>query len=132
MGFVRPLLNPINFATQGSVMRPPSAKLCCHPVQRNVATFGDHQRVCKSHPRRRRAVGLGRCPVRTQGSKVRFADYPGNNGITDDKRVFYKQVTPHRGLNDDGLLIPAGDEPDPRPQLASGRRRLSRSNLALG
>jgi hypothetical protein len=26
-----------------SVMRPPSAKLCCHPLQRNAATFGDHQ-----------------------------------------------------------------------------------------
>src|SRR5271155_2923363 len=59
-------------------MRPPSAGLCCHPVQRNAATFGDHQRVCKSHPRRRRAVGLGRCAVRAQGSKVRFADHsPG-------------------------------------------------------
>jgi hypothetical protein len=23
------------------------------------------------------AVGLGRCPVRVQGSKVRFADQPG-------------------------------------------------------
>src|SRR5439155_22265333 len=54
----------------------PSAKLCCHPVQRDAATFGDHQRVCKSHPRRRRAVGLGRCPVRAQGSNVRFADHP--------------------------------------------------------
>jgi hypothetical protein len=35
---------------------PPSAELCCHPVQRHAATSGDHQRVCKSHPRRRRAA----------------------------------------------------------------------------
>ena len=55
-------------------MRPSSAGLCCHPGQRNAATFGDHQRAYKSHPRRRRAVGLGRCAVRAQESKVRFAD----------------------------------------------------------
>src|SRR5258705_952842 len=45
---------------------PSSATECCH-LRRSP-------RVCKSHPRRRRAVGLGRCPVRARGSKVRFAD----------------------------------------------------------
>ncbi|MDT7813834.1 MAG: hypothetical protein QOJ42_3750, partial [Acidobacteriaceae bacterium] len=39
------------------------------------------KRCAKSHPRRRRAgaavaVGSGRCLVRIQGSKVRFADRP--------------------------------------------------------
>jgi hypothetical protein len=39
-------------------------------------------KVCaKSHPRRRRAVELGRCPVRTWGSKVRFADQPGTTQV---------------------------------------------------
>ncbi len=32
----------------------------------------------KSHPRRRRAVRSGRCPVRAQGSKVRVADHSGS------------------------------------------------------
>src|SRR6266852_753936 len=63
------LLNAINSATQFSVMRPPSAKLGCHPVQRNAATFGDHQRVCKVSSTPEACVGLGRCPVRAQGSK---------------------------------------------------------------
>ena len=59
---------------------PPSAKLCCDPVQGNAATFGDHQRVCKVSTTPEAcgaavAVGLGRCPVRAQGSKVRFADF---------------------------------------------------------
>jgi hypothetical protein len=60
---------------------PPSAELCCHPVQRHAATSGDHQRVCKSHPRRRRAapqLRFGQDDVRLvfRGSKVRFADHP--------------------------------------------------------
>jgi hypothetical protein len=63
-------------------MRPPSAKLCCHPVQRNAATFGDHQGVRKvsSTPEACGAavpVRSGRCPIRAQGSKVRFADDTG-------------------------------------------------------
>jgi hypothetical protein len=49
--------------------------------QRNAATFGDHQGVCKvsSTPEAcgaAVAIELGRCPVRAQGSKVRFADHP--------------------------------------------------------
>jgi hypothetical protein len=40
----------------------------------NAATFGDHQRVCKVSSTPEACVGLGRCPVRAQGSKVRFAD----------------------------------------------------------
>jgi hypothetical protein len=46
-------------------MRPPSAKLLRPP---SAITKG----CTKSHPRRRRPVGSGRCPVRAQGSKVRF------------------------------------------------------------
>jgi hypothetical protein len=74
--------------TQCSVMRPPSAELCCHPVQRNAATFGDHQRVCKVSTTPEGcgasvAVGLGRCPVRAQGSKVRFADKPDTELMGD-------------------------------------------------
>src|SRR5260370_5581437 len=43
--------------------RPPSAKLCCHPVQRNAATFGDHQgcarliRIYSSLPRYTQSLG---------------------------------------------------------------------------
>jgi hypothetical protein len=51
-----------------------------HPVQRNAATFGDHQGVCKvsSRPEARGAA----VPVRSgaQGSKVRFADNPHLSG----------------------------------------------------
>ena len=52
------------------VMLPSSA------TERNAATFGDYQGVCKvsSTPQARgAAVGVrsGRCPVRAQGSKVR-------------------------------------------------------------
>ena len=60
-----------------------------------AAIFGDHQRVCKSHPRRRRAVGLGRCPVRAQGSKVRFADHPevGLVSFLISRTMFYVFTT---------------------------------------
>ena len=44
------------------VYRPLSAKLCCHPVQRNAAAFAITKGRAKSHPRCRPAVGLGRCP----------------------------------------------------------------------
>jgi hypothetical protein len=62
-------------------MRPPSAKLCHHPVQRNAAAVDDEQRVYKvsSTPEAYGAavpVRSGRSPARTQESKVRFADKP--------------------------------------------------------
>ena len=42
-------------------------------------------KVCaKSHPRRRRAVERGRCPVRTQGSKVRFADHTATTHFSQE------------------------------------------------
>jgi hypothetical protein len=63
--------NRMSYATHYNVMPPPMQRY------RNAATFGDHQRVFKVSYTRRRAVGLGRCPVRAQGSKVRFADDAG-------------------------------------------------------
>jgi hypothetical protein len=62
-------------------MRPAKCKviLPSSATERNAATFDDHRRVCKvpSTPEAwGAAVGLGRCPVRAQGSKVRFANQP--------------------------------------------------------
>src|SRR6266851_151145 len=58
---------------------PPSAALCCHPVQRNAATLDDHQRACKisSTPKAgggETAVRSGRDRSQALESKVLFAD----------------------------------------------------------
>jgi hypothetical protein len=67
----RPKVPPKRYAgIKCKVMLPSSA------TERNAATFGDYQGVCKvsSTPQARGdavAVRSGRCPVRAQGSKVR-------------------------------------------------------------
>src|SRR6202789_847677 len=55
------LLNTINFATQCSVMLPPSVQSIIHTERRAVPAV---------------AVRSGRSPVRARESKVRFADHP--------------------------------------------------------
>jgi hypothetical protein len=60
------MLNAINSATQCKVMLPPSATECCHVVCKVSST----PKACGAAV----AVRSGRCPVRTQESKVRFAD----------------------------------------------------------
>src|ERR1700693_5081575 len=57
---------------------PPSAKLCCHPVQRNAATLGDHQRVRKISSTPKACAGAvavrsGRGRTVALGSKAREA-----------------------------------------------------------
>src|SRR5271168_4054291 len=114
-------------------MRPPSAGLCCHPVQRNAATFGNHQRVRKSHPRRRRGVGLGRCAVCRHPCK----------SLSIEKRRFPGRACESAHCNDSGftarkyasrLMVPALAEPDIHllPQAPkSYRRRLSLCSLPV-
>src|SRR5216683_6237925 len=80
-------------------MLPPSAKLCCHPVQRNAATFGDHQRVCKisSTPKAgggATAVRSGRGRSQALESKVRFADHSGVDHRTGKRSAVARKLVP--------------------------------------
>jgi hypothetical protein len=74
------MLNAASFATQRSAMLPPSAKLCCHPVQGNAFTFGDHQKMYKLSSTPKACGGGGAVHQDLVGgqaleSKVRFADH---------------------------------------------------------
>jgi hypothetical protein len=64
------LPNAINSATQCDVMQPPSAKLCCHPVQRTLppsAITKGVQSLIHAACGDAVAVRSGRCPARAQG-----------------------------------------------------------------
>src|SRR6266702_7739306 len=98
---------------------PSSATECCH-LRRSPM-------VCKSHPRRRRAVGLGRCPVRARGSKVRFVDKPPETSprlsvqrsMSSIKRDVKKKVSPSTGRREDFCL-------EIQPTACEGAPRFTR------